>query len=147
MNENKNDLIYTETDSIFMITPEGGQQGKNLFTTINGDSTADKMALYRAVSSGVQSHVKELTGVFTVRSITVQGRKTTVKETGEVIEFLHSVIETDKGLFYSNGKVFASSLRSMLEVFGEPAGWDFTCRIETVTTTRGGQGHVLAPVM
>lgn len=122
-------------------------QTNQLFTTINDESTTGKMVLYKAISAGDQSHVRELAGPFKVRSVTVQGRSTVAKETGEFIEFLHSVIETDNGFYYSNGKIFASSLRSMIEVFGQPSEWGFTCRIETVTTSRGGIGHVLAPVM
>lgn len=122
-------------------------QTNQLFTTIGDGDTKGKMVLYKAISGGDQPHVRELTGPFTVRSVTVQGRSTTAKETGELIEFLHSVIETDKGFYYSNGKVFASSLRSMMDVFGQPSEWDFTCRIETVKTSHGGQGHVLVPVV
>lgn len=122
-------------------------QTNQLYTTINDEGTAGKMTLYRAINGGEQPHVRELAGPFKVRSVTVQGRSTVAKETGEIIEFLHSVIETDKGFYYSNGKVFASSLCSMIEVFGQPFGWDFTCQIETVTTSRGGHGHILAPVM
>lgn len=118
------------------------EQAQNLgiYSSIQGDSTDERLAVYTAISNAekLADHVNE---IIEVKDVILQPVEMIDKETGEYRAAVRTIlIDVDGNAFAATSSGIETSMKSILSIVGEPTQWEHPIRFKPVRK-QGNNGY------
>lgn len=123
-----------------IIKAEQGNGNLGIYSSITGDSTDERLAVYTAISNAekLADHVNE---VINVENVILQQVEMTDKETGEVRDAVRTIlIDTDGNAYAATSSGIETSIKSILSIVGEPQTWEHPIAFKPVRK-QGNNGY------
>ena len=125
-----------EVDGVALIVDLTNAQ--TAYCSLKADSAQDKATLYNATNSTQERIGDHINEVIAVRHIYVEAVQCTNRETGEIKACPRVVLITDKGVGYQAVSLGVySSVKKLIQIFGEPQNWTAAIKLKIRQLTRG----------
>lgn len=116
------------------------QQNMGIYSSIQGDSIEDRLAVYTAISNAekLADHVNE---VINVKDVILQPVEMLDRETGEMRGAVRTILIADDGQAYAaTSSGIETSMKSILTIVGEPTTWEHPIAFKPVRK-QGNNGY------
>ena len=125
-----------EVDGVSLIADLTNAQ--TAYCSLQATDARSKATLYNATNSTQERIGDHINEVITVAHLYVEAVQCTNRETGEVKWCPRVVLITDKGVGYQAvSQGVYSSVKKLIQIYGEPASWEAPIKLKVKQLTRG----------
>lgn len=125
-----------EVDGVSLIADLTNAQ--TAYCSLQTTDEKSKATLYNATNSTQERIGDHINEVITVRHLYVEAVQCTNRETGEIKWCPRVVLITDKGIGYQAvSQGVYSSIKKLIQIYGEPASWQAPIKLKVKQLTRG----------